>query len=835
MEQIFLQEGWRLREEPLSMQRESVGAVLAQEQGWMDCSLPCDVSMALMAHGRIADPVVAMHCYENEWIERRSWWFVKEFSWAEAARYDAVELVFPSLDCHADVFLNGAYLGHQASAHYPFRREVSRHLRSGVNRIVVRLTVGLEYVSDGDLAQIDRAVCTERGNGRTDRSDKRRAFLRKPQYVFGWDWSPRIATCGIMEVAYLELHRKVAVRALHIATQKLADGQAWLRGEIVVENLDMLGTLDADARLSLCLKGETIRAIEWRDQWLASGFQHLPFEARIPHPRLWWPNGYGEQPLYEAKCTVSVAGEVLAERNESFGIRTVELDTSRDETGWRRFAFRINGREIFCKGANWIPADAIYARVDDARFATLLREAKEANFNMLRVWGGGLYNREIFYRLCDELGILLWHDFMFGCACYPDHLEAFRLECEREMEFQTRRLRNHPCMALFCGNNENHQIFDWQANPGWGIHPGLDKQYGLLLANRCAREAVWRNCPEIPYWNSSPYGGARPGEEDEGDVHYWSQCMMNPDMQKRIEPREYERVHARFVSEYGYPGPTCLATMREYLGQEAIDRNSEAWKLHTNTFEKDTVAAGIAKHYGDPEGLSLEEYILYAGMVQSTMLEESLETLRAKLFCAGSLFWMYNDCWGEVGWSIVDYALRRKIAYYGVRRAFAPVRLILRKVGEMAIIVGCNDAPEPTFLEGMLGYVALDGADARQRRVRFEIPAGRSIVLREALPQYDVRRGVFAFLPDAPEADAAVLRRTDIRQMEIAGQAQIEECQAVGEDLAVVVRASRYTHGVYFAGDMPCSEEYFDLLPGQRKRVILYGCAGKTPVLRWVR
>ena len=137
MEQIFLREGWRLREEPLSMQRESVGAVLAQEQGWMDCSLPCDVSMALMAHGRIADPAVAMHCYENEWIERRSWWFVREFSWAEAARYDAVELVFPSLDCHADVFLNGAYLGHQASAHYPFRREVSRHLRPGVNRIVV--------------------------------------------------------------------------------------------------------------------------------------------------------------------------------------------------------------------------------------------------------------------------------------------------------------------------------------------------------------------------------------------------------------------------------------------------------------------------------------------------------------------------------------------------------------------------------------------------------------------------------------------------------------------------------------------------------------------------
>lgn len=795
----------------------------------------CDVSIALMKAGRIQDPVIADHCYENEWIEQRSWWFTKELELAVLPQCDTAELVFPSLDCHGDIFFNGVYLGHQASSHYPFRRDVKQWIKKGKNRITVRLTVGLEHVSGQDLAEINRAVCTEKGNGCLDRSDKRRAFLRKPQYVFGWDWSPRIATCGIMEEAYLEFHQKLAVRGLHLYTQHADEKEASICGEVELENLDLLGTCDADVIVDISYDGVLIHSVSLEDQLLTSGLNYIPFSFVLLRPKLWWPNGCGEQPLYDVDLLVSVKGETIAEVSMPLGVRTVQLDTSRDSQGRRRFAFMVNGREIFCKGANWIPADAIYARVDDQRFKTLITEAANANFNMLRVWGGGLYNREIFYRLCDEKGILLWHDFMFGCSCYPDHLDWFRRECEKEMDYQTRRLRNHPCMALFCGNNEDHQIFNWNENPWWGIRGTQDKQYGLALANQSAKDIIWKNCSHIPFWNSSPYGGPDPGGQEEGDVHYWAQCMMNPEMEKRIEPKEYDKVTSRFVSEYGYPGPTCLATMKEYLGRDSIDRNGKIWKMHTNTFEKDTVAAGIEKHYRNPENLEIEDYILYAGMVQSTQLNYSLEALRGNLSCFGGLFWMYNDCWGEIGWTIIDYALRRKISFYGVKRAFAPVRLILREKEGKVVVIGCNDTGKSCSFLAEIGYISFDGSVHSTREIPVVVPAGRSCVLEERLPDYDPQRGVYVVLPDSNQVEFALLRRTDIRRMAIHGRVNVLSYEDQGQDLVVTVQAETYTHGVYFEGDLPCSDQYFDLLPGQEKTVTLFGRSGQRPAPKWVK
>lgn len=835
MRQIMLKDNWKLREEPLSITKEQSAYVLSKEDGWMDCSVPCDVSMALIEAGKIKDPVVGENCYENEWIERRSWWFTKEFLLSQIPSCDTAELVFLSLDCHADIFFNGMYLGHQLSSHYPFRKDVKQWLKAGKNRIMVRLTVGLEHVSDQDLAEIDRAVCTERGNGCTDRSDKRRAFLRKPQYVFGWDWSPRIATCGIMDDVYLELNQKVAIRGLHLATEQAEEKEAAVSGQVELENLDPLETCDADVVVDISYEGVLIHSVNLEDQLLTSGYNRIPFSFVLLRPKLWWPNGYGSQPLYDVDVLVSVKGETIAKTSCKLGVRTVSLDTSRDAHGRRRFALMVNNREIFCKGANWIPADALYGRVSDQRFRTLVTEAANANFNMLRIWGGGLYNRDIFYRLCDEMGILLWHDFMFGCSTYPDHLDWFLRECEKEMYYQTRRLRNHPCMGLFCGNNENHQIFNWKENSFWGISITKDKQYGLRLANQTAKEIIWNNCPEIPFWNSSPYGGSDPGGQEEGDVHYWGQCMMNPDMSKRIEPKEYDKVTARFVSEYGYPGPTCLATMKEYLGQEEIDRGSRAWRLHTNTFEKDTVAEGIRKHYRDPENLSLEDYILYAGMVQSTQLGYSLESFRSKLSCFGGLFWMYNDCWGEVGWTIIDYSLRRKIAFYGVKRALEPVKIILRQKDDQVVAIGCNDTEKSIAFLAKIGHLSFDGSVCSVKEVPLVLQPGRNCIWQEKLPNFDSLRGVYAILPDSQELAPAVLRLHDIRQLAICGDCQVVKYEDQGEHLEVTVTAKQYTHGVYFETGAPCSDLYFDLLPGQEKTVVLYGAAGQRPELKWVK
>jgi len=351
---------------------------------------------------------------------------------------------------------------------------------------------------------------------------------------------------------------------------------------------------------------------------------------------------------------------------------------------------------------------------------------------MLRIWGGGIYNPHAFYEACDREGILVWHDFMFACAPYPDHLEWFRDEVAKEADHQTRRLRNHACLALWSGSNECHYCL------GIGTERETDKVTRLL--GRVLPKAVEANCPEIPYWYSSPAGGSHVNDPAVGDCHYWG-IMMNADIDVRITPEHFDECEGLFVSEFGYPGPCCKATTEQYLAGAPFDRAEEVWQHHNNTFEKDTVDAGIARHYADPAAMSPEEYLLYGGLAQGLTLGYELEALRASPRCHGALFWMYNDCWGEVGWTVIDYYLRRKISYWFVRRAFARGKRdpraglwYARVVGRSDVLPGILRAAEPAELAaapalelavGPAGggqYDVTVGADAYARAVELLLP-----------------------------------------------------------------------------------------------------------------
>ena len=418
------------------------------------------------------------------------------------------------------------------------------------------MTTGLETVNDADLAEIDFAVSTESGNGCPERGDKRRAFIRKPTYVFGWDWCPRIATCGIVKEAWLEYHRVTAFRGVRLETAALdpvAGGvRADLHLEAAIELLDLVASADADLTVTLSRAGKIAATVIRPDVLLCSGLNYIDFDLSVEQADLWWPNGMGGQPLYDVALSAVCRGAASAWPAFRYGIRTVHLDTGRLDAEHRRFELVVNGIPVFCKGGDWIPADSVYARVSDEKYRQLIGQAKAANFNMLRVWGGGLYERETFYEACDSQGILIWQDMMFGCSTYPDHRQAFRDLVRRELDYQTARLRNHACLALFCGNNEDHWIYG-QPRPDGTVRSEHEKQFGLWFSNICMPEIMRKNCPGIPYWNSSPYGGSEPNAPQVGDVHHWQACMMNPEMAKRIDPREYDKVEARFVSEYGYP------------------------------------------------------------------------------------------------------------------------------------------------------------------------------------------------------------------------------------------------------------------------------------------
>ena len=413
---------------------------------------------------------------------------------------------------------------------------------------------------------------------------------------------------------------------------------------------------------------------------------------------------------------------------------------------------------------------------------------------------------------------------MFACSTYPDHHQWFREEMRREFDYQTKRLRSHCSLGLFCGTNEVHWLFNSTDNPKWGIEFTYEHQYGMYIANILSKEIMHANCPYIPYWNSSPYGGELPNDDTVGDIHHWQQAYMSKKMEERIEAKDYDKIKAKFVSEYGYVGPCCMETILEYMDGQPIDRTSEVWQMHNNVFEKDTVNTAIEKNYVDhADKLSLEDYITYAGMVHGMMYGYSLEAMRFKEQCYGGLFWMYNDAWGEVGWTIIDYYLRRKIAYYGVKRALAHQKFTMRLVDGSVVLQGVNDTPEPLAVKAEFGYVSFDGTIRDTREISLETaPGERTYLLKEALPDRDYKKGTIMLYVHDEKIDNIWLRLGDMRNLEFdTCRASCIDDRQEGSDRILTVHSEEFAHGVHVKGNYRCSDNYFDLLPGETKTIII--------------
>lgn len=820
MSRISLDRNWQLRSEELELGPDMATVVLNREDGWLSADLPCDIHMPLIEKGIIKEPLEANNCLSCEWVEEKSWWFKKVFNLdEELLKGDILELTLESLDSEADIFLNGFHLGHQKSAFYPFTQNVKRFLKKGENILLLRLSSGLEYYNELDLANVNKSLFFTKTP--YNRGDARRVYVRKPQYVYGWDWGPRVATCGIMKGVYIESFSNLTVRAVHAFTKSIGE-EAEIGFQIEIENFHPISTIESTVKLEIFYCDERVASLE-QEVLLRSGINYVPMEAVINNPKLWWPNGMGEQHLYTVRV-FALSGQVNAiYKPFKYGIRTLRLDQGKIADG-RRFAFEINGVKAFCKGGNWIPADSIYARIPDEKYDVFICEAKEANFNMLRIWGGGIYEQDIFYEKCDQYGIMIWHDFMFACGIYPDHLEWFRREVENEIDYQTRQLRNHASIVLWCGNNENTWGFDewWQ-----GLNHSL--LGGTICYNNAAPRIVQQNCPDIPYWNSSPYGGVHPNGNDTGDRHHWHDCTMNKEMEKRIIPEEYDKISSKFISEYGYIGPCRKSSIIKYHGGIPLDKKSRIWQMHNNEYEKNTVPAGIAKHYIDPEKLDMDSYLLYAGLCQGLMYGYSLEAIRFKENCGGALFWMYNDTWGEVGWTIIDYYLKRKISYYFVKRAFAPIKLIMRESDGIVRVMGVNETSEQVNIRTEFGYLSFDGKekDSKHRMLKLE-PYSRCIVLEFEKGKHDFTNGVCFVKPEnnTEKVLPAVLRSGVFKELNIhKAELKVSGFILERDKAKFTVICDVYAHAVHFNLDdgIRLSDEYFDLLPGEARSVEAYG------------
>ncbi len=677
---------------------------------WMPARVPGEIHLDLMRAGLIDDVYTGMGSLSARWVEECQWTFRREFDAPAAAVSGHVWLVFERLELVARILLNGEEIAVHANAFTPCRVDVAGKLRPGRNVLAVHLESGLFAVGDKPV---------EGYGGSPDLRLHKRHWLRAPQCQFGWDWAPRLINVGITAPVRLEwtaaAMRLDRIVPLATVSDDLSEGRVRVRAFIEgFADQPVTATLRA-ALPQADVVGEVAITVE-------RGLRAYEVELVVARPRLWWPIGHGEAVLYDLQ--VGVTGEGVAEQSAArIGFRRARFDQSPHPQGGRWCVLEINNRRIFAKGGNFVPADLIRAAIDAERYRVLVDRAVEANFNLLRVWGGGLYEDDEFYRQCDERGILVWQEFIFACGKYPGMDETFWKSVQTEAEHQVRRLASHPSLVVWCGNNENEWgMWDW----GWKREPMLPDHaiYHHLLPQVLAAEDPTRH-----YQPSSPWSpeGMHPNRDDVGDQHPWGRIFNEPDL------RSFRTLTCRFPNEGGFLGPTALPTVLECLPDNQRAFGSLAWRTHDNSIaecsENGAIDGGVRKEIAlDPYAVPIEEWVHRAGLVQAEALAAYCDNFRRRMFdSAAAVFWMYNDCWPATrSWTIIDHRLRRTPPFHAVRRALAMVSVVVVEDGDQIVVFGVNDGVAPVDGDLRYGVFALAGGWPIDRRCTVTLASNAS-------------------------------------------------------------------------------------------------------------
>jgi beta-mannosidase len=502
-------------------------------------------------------------------------------------------------------------------------------------------------------------------------------YLRKAPCQFGWDWGPQLPPIGIWKALHLEGYTDARLEEVHLRQQH-GDGEVTIEAQVVVQRWS-----DKPLLAEVHVTTPAGEIIENRTPIASS--DEVTITVLIPQPQLWWPNGYGDQPLYRADVVLTYDGTVLDQRHYSIGLRTIELVQQPDQWG-RSFTFVVNGVPIFAKGSNWIPADSFPTRITDEYLEHLIRSAAETHQNMLRVWGGGFYEEERFYDLCDRYGLLVWQEFIFACSIYPLDEPAFIENVRIEAIENIRRLRHRASLALWCGNNEMEwgwHDWNWNRPDLQDLKAAYDLFFHHTLREWCLSEDPYRT-----YWPSSPSSDTpfeNPNGQRQGDAHYW-------DVWHGRKPfTAYRDQYPRFMSEFGFQALPPLATIRAFADEAEWNMTSYIMERHQkNASGNALMVAQMLDTFRLPKDFSS---LVYLSMVlQAEGIRYGVEHWRRHIeHVAGTLYWQLNDCWPVASWSSLDYYGRWKALHYAARRFYAPLLLSIEDMPPTQGIYITND------------------------------------------------------------------------------------------------------------------------------------------------
>ncbi len=689
---------------------------------WITTPVPGDIHPTLVDEGRLPeDMFMGTNVEKCRWTGEREWWFRKEFTVPKRFSRQTTELVFEGIDLYGSVWVNGKPVGETKNSFRPYRFDVTQLIKPGeTNTVTVRVGATLKILDAMPWKKYFACF------------NLPRIFARKAQCQFSWDWAPHLPALGIWKSVRLETFD--SGRVMDVAVRPRNDGQATFH--ITIDERTYRQDLD---QKQVSSKGQSaiqppegdllvevfgpentnrrVKSVKVRHRMPVHG-QKSFCTVSVPNPQLWWPAGSGDQPLYRYRVTLIRKGKTHHEVEGRFAFREVRVIEEPIGTDKMSFRFEVNCRPIFCKGANTVPLSCFPGTVTREQYRHLIRLARAANYNMLRVWGGGIYESDHFYEACDELGIMVWQDFMFACSDVPDDDPQFIAEVTPEIEHQIKRLRNHPSIVFWCGGNEK------TGSAGFKI------SYGEHLFHVIAAGLAHEHDPTREYRPASPHSYTDLGNHrSSGDSHggSYEKAFVEGSLCWREKMIDIQSV---FHSEFGFHGPTRYDSLKRFVPEDEIWPLSEAMEYHVqdNPYNPipETFAQVQAKMaeilVGDIE--DAESFVRCTSTFHAELLQAEIEHhRRLKWTNAGAMIWMFNDCWPCASWSVVDYYFQPKPAYYATLRANAPVIITIIEEPQGYDVYVVNDTFKSIAAPLLFGQERVDGVPFWQYRRQVSVPA----------------------------------------------------------------------------------------------------------------
>ena len=770
--------------------------------------VPGHVHPALERAGLIADPLWRDQAEQCQWVERWQWRYRRTFQVPAGFPQRWVMLQFDGLDTFATIFLNGKTVGTTDNMFIPHEFDVTHWLRTGTNTIEVRFEPVKAAVA-GKPYHKYFAVFDAEGV---------RTYVRRVQCTFGWDWVHRLVSAGIWQPCRIVSYPDARIEDLFAWTSTLTHESADVKLELATA-VRHGTTAEARVRI-LAPDGRTV----WEKTVAVSG-PVTRLDAHIADPQWWWPNGAGEHPLYRVEAVlVDAAGAVLDRRSLETGLRTVALEEVPDADGkGKTFTLLVNGTRIFAKGGNWVPADPFPSRITADHYARLLGQARDAGINMLRSWGGGIYEPPAFWQACDRMGIMVSQDFLLACAFYPEDDPTFTGPLRHEFAAAIRMLRNHPSLVFWCGDNE----LGLNSKPGdvWSFKK-FHEQVTAPLVHAMDPSRFFRP--------TSPYGGPINNSPLGGDCHLSSQLS-----EKMVygEVQDYraliDQTSGRYMSEHATGGSPPMRTLLRFMTEDDL-KSDAMWEYRTNDNPymgtkqgltlKEIMHRQAAALYGDP-GDDMVRKVHQLEYLQYEFARLGMESARRRKFwCSGIQFWMFNDCWPANGWSVVDYWGGRKAGWYGQAAGCRPVIAASSVVDDEFCCWVSNDLLHAVDVDLEIRVQPWQGAPRWTKKLSLTVPANASqAAIRVPMAELKQKLGddaaIVCDLKHSKGFDRSWWFPGLPKEMRLP-KARLTVSQSRGEDEgSVTIRTDHWARVVTLDADLDFSDNYFELLPGESRTI----------------